>query len=123
MNIQQDNNTAEFTIQRYQPGEIWVNQQCYQQSILVNHTWFQACWAPQKFSELQLIHFQDILEKRPEIFILGTGAKLHFPPQDWLRPFYEQGIGIEIMDSLRAVYTYAILSSEDRNVAAGILIR
>jgi len=123
MNIQQDSNTAEFTIQSYKPGKIWVNQQCYQQSILIHRTLFQPLWTPQSFLELQLIHLQDILERKPEIFILGTGENLQFPPQNWLRPFYEKGIGIEIMDSLRAVYTYTILSSEDRNVATGILIQ
>lgn len=123
MNIQQDTNTSKYNIKRYQPGKIWVNQQCYQKSILISPTSLNHQWAPQTFSELLPEHFQGIHDTPPEIFILGTGEKLDFPPSEWLLPFYEQGIGVEIMDSLRAVYTYTILCSEDRKVTAGILIR
>tara|TARA_R110002110_G_scaffold404606_1_gene623088 strand:+ start:99647 stop:100018 length:372 start_codon:yes stop_codon:yes gene_type:complete len=122
MNIQQDANTAEYNISRYQPGKIWVNQLCYRNSILISPTSFQADWVPQTFSELQPKHLHNLFDTPPEIFILGTGEHLHFPASEWLLPFYEKGIGVEIMDSLRAVYTYTILCSEERQVAAGILI-
>lgn len=123
MNIQQDTNTATYTISRYQPGEIWVNEQRIVRSILIRPHRVDMSWAPQSFQALTATHLLDGLDEPPEIFLLGTGANLQFPDQKWLLPFYHQGIGVEVMDSQRAVYTYTVLSSEHRHVLAGIIIK
>ncbi len=57
----------------------------------------------------------------PEVFLLGTGSCLRFPPISVLKLLIDAGIGYEVMDTPAACRTYNILMSEGRNVAMGIL--
>lgn len=123
MNINQDHNSATYIIQRYQPGEIWVNKQSYNKSIVIEPHQLHPNWSPQDFNELKAEHLTGLLTHSPEILILGTGEKCQFPKQQWLFPFYEKGIGVEVMSSLKAAHAFSALSAENRHVVAAILIR
>jgi uncharacterized protein len=57
----------------------------------------------------------------PEIVLLGTGARLRFPPMALLRPLSGAAIGYEVMDTAAACRTYNILMGEGRRVLALLL--
>jgi len=57
-----------------------------------------------------------------EIVLPGTGAQLRFPRPEILRPLLEAGVGVEVMDVQAACRTYNILVSEERKVAAALLL-
>ena len=67
-------------------------------------------------------HLNAALALQPEVVLLGTGARLHFPPAEVLRPLIEAGIGYEIMDTSAACRTYDILMAEGRRVLAALVI-
>lgn len=121
MIIQQDDSSATYQIQRYEPGKIWINQQCYTTSIIVRPHHLLS-WSPMKLSEVAPEHFSSLFENQPQILLLGTGEQLIIPSQNLLLPLFEKGIGVEFMDSRAACHTYAVLAAEERNVAACILI-
>jgi uncharacterized protein len=56
-----------------------------------------------------------------EIMILGTGATQKFPSMELKKPFLENNIALEAMDTGAACRTYNILVSEDRRVAAALI--
>lgn len=56
-----------------------------------------------------------------EIMILGTGEKQKFPSIELQKPFLENNIALEAMDTGAACRTYNILVSEDRRVAAAFI--
>lgn len=58
---------------------------------------------------------------RPEVILLGTGSRLHFPRPDLTRPLQLAGIGLEAMDTVAACRTYNILMAEGRQVLAALL--
>lgn len=122
MFIQEDDASVQIKINRYLPGEIWINQKSYKHSVLLYPHLIQP-FVPQLLSELTLQHCAPIFEDPPAIFLLGTGQDTLIPEHALLLPFYEKGIGIEFMNSKAACYTFTALAAEKRKVCACILIR
>ena len=58
---------------------------------------------------------------RPEVILLGTGSRLHFPHPSLTHPLQLAGIGLEAMDTVAACRTYNILMAEGRQVLAALL--
>ncbi len=120
--IQQDESSATYIIQRYAPGKIWINQQCYESSVIIRPHHLLAPWAPSCLQEVTFADFKSLEDDMPQILLLGTGEKLIIPPEALLLPLFKKGIGVEFMDSKAACFTFTALAAENRNVAACILI-
>jgi uncharacterized protein len=67
-------------------------------------------------------HVADVLELKPEIVLLGTGARQQFPSAAFMAGFLRKGIGIEVMDNAAAARTYDLLASEGRRVVAAFIL-
>ena len=105
----------------YGEGFVQVNGQRRESSVLVTPEQVLD-WAPATFAELAEAHFARIAELRPEVVLLGTGARLRFPPAALTAPLARAGIGLEVMDVQAACRTYNILAAEDRVVVAALLL-
>ena len=105
----------------YGEGYVQVNGQRREASVLVTPEQVLD-WAPASFAELAEAHFARIVELRPEVVLLGTGARLRFPPAALTAPLARAGIGLEVMDVQAACRTYNILAAEDRVVVAALLL-
>jgi uncharacterized protein len=79
-------------------------------------------WTATDFASLDARHFDYFLDLKPEILLLGTGAKQHFARPELYRELIRARIGIEFMDTPAACRTYNILVAEDRKVVAAVLI-
>jgi uncharacterized protein len=79
-------------------------------------------WEPASFDELSEAHFSYFLPLKPEILLLGTGARQRFPHPRLYRALTHAGIALECMDTPAACRTYNILVAEDRKVLAAILL-
>lgn len=123
MQISLDTNHGQYIIRSYEPGEIKINDETLHCSVIVTMDQLIATWPPQNFAELTITHLQTLADLKPEVVILGTGTKLTFPKPELLDVFYKNKIGVEVMDTHAACRTYNVLTSEGRNVAAGLLIR
>ena len=105
----------------YGEGFVQVNGQRRESSVLVTPDALLD-WAPASFAELAEAHFARIVELRPEVVLLGTGARLRYPPAALTAPLARAGIGLEVMDVQAACRTYNILAAEDRVVVAALLL-
>lgn len=105
----------------YGPGYVSINQVRHEEHLLIMPDRFTA-WDVPGFEALSPAHFEHLLAFAPEIVILGTGAKLRFPPAALARPLAAARIGLEVMDSGAACRTYNILMTEGRRVLGAILI-
>ncbi|MCS5711061.1 MTH938/NDUFAF3 family protein [Candidatus Berkiella aquae] len=123
MHIQQDETTATYQIKRYEPGKIWINEACYEQSVIIRPHQLIVPWEPNQFADLTTRHFESLYDNKPDILLLGTGEISAIPSDDLLQELWQKGIGIEFMDSRRACFTYTVLAAEERNVAACIIIQ
>lgn len=123
MQITLDTNHGPYLIRSYQPGELRINDEIFHRSVIITSEQLIDSWPPQNFAELTITHLQTLADLKPEVVILGTGTKLTFPKPELLDVFYKNKIGIEVMDTHAACRTYNVLTSEGRNVVAGLLIR
>lgn len=62
-----------------------------------------------------------MLDPLPEFVLLGTGAKLVFPPRPLIAALEARGVGIEAMDSRAAARTWGLLRGEERWIAAALM--
>jgi uncharacterized protein len=105
----------------YGPGYVSVNNVRYEKCVIVTPEAVSE-WAVDRFEALVVADFAFIAEHRPEIVILGTGAKQRFPAPDLGRALATSGAGVEVMDTRAACRTYNILASEGRKVVAAIVL-
>jgi uncharacterized protein len=106
----------------YGPDHVVVNGERYASSIVVQATEVRGDWNAASFDELGEAHFSYFLALKPEILLLGTGARQRFPHPRLYRALTNAGIALECMDTPAACRTYNILVAEDRKVVAAILL-
>ncbi len=92
-------------------------------SLIISPVQLIRDWPPQSFNELKAAHFSQLTELRPEIVLFGTGDVLRWPEPALLAPLYQEGIGVEIMDTAAACRTYNILMADARNFIAALLMK
>jgi len=102
-------------------GYVSVNGTRYQTSVVVTPD-SVSDWPVGGPSALSAADIGALLEHTPEITLIGTGARLQFPPAAVLRPLIDAGVGYEVMDTAAACRTYAILMAEGRRVVAALIV-
>jgi uncharacterized protein len=102
-------------------GYVQVNEQRYEQPIIVTPEQVLTDWSARRFASLTEADFSHFLMFTPEVLILGTGSQHHFAHPRLYRMLTAAGIGVEFMTTPAACRTYNILSGEDRKVVVGIL--
>jgi len=122
MKIHLESGLGQNLIRAYARGQVTINEEVYTRSLIVTPQQIIADWPPASPAELLGTHFEVIASLCPEVFILGTGARLRFPAPNIIRPLIEAGIGIEVMDTGAACRTYNILMSDGRRVAAALMM-
>lgn len=65
---------------------------------------------------------EPILALKPDVVLLGSGARQRFPSQAVLAAFLQRGVGVEVMDNAAAARTWNVLAGESRNVVAAFIL-
>lgn len=107
----------------YGDGFVAVNGVRHEVSLVVMPERIISPWDAPDFDALAPAHFEFLSGLGAEVVLLGTGARLRFPPLSLQRIFLQSGTGLETMDAMAACRTYNILAAEGRKVAAAILLR
>ena len=97
-------------------GENW-----YCGSLILSAETVIPDWNVSRLEDLDETTLQPILELKPEIVLLGTGARQVFPPAELMMVFHGRGVGVEVMATPAACRTFNVLVSEGRRVAAALL--
>lgn len=108
---------TQLAIQAYEDGRFRVDGQWYASAILID----KAAVSPiDATATLDATLFQSLhtMLTPPSILVIGTGARRLFLPESWLLPFYQDRIGVEVMDTPSAIRTYTVLKADDRPVTA-----
>ena len=72
-------------------------------------------------AELKPVHVASLLTQSPEVVLLATGMRLQFPSPEVRAAFASHGLGLEVMDTRAAAYTYNVLLQEQRDVLLIVL--
>ncbi len=78
-------------------------------------------WAAGGIGALRPEETAVLLDWKPEIVLLGSGASFRFPDPAALAPLFQAGVGVEVMDTKAACRTYNILLAEGRRVVAALV--
>ena len=128
MKITLEAGQGNYSIHSYAAGQICVSahpsvpKETLTRSCVIFPDHILRDWPPQSFADLRAEHFALLLELKPEIVLLGSGDRLRFPVPVLTAQLFEQGIGVEVMDTGAACRTYNILINEGRRVAAALLM-
>lgn len=109
-------------ITAYGEDYIEINKQRYTQSLIVMPDMVVSDWQVTDFVNMTNGHFQRIADLKPEVVLLGTGARHQFLHPKVYRHLTENGIALECMTTAAACRTYNILMSEGRAVAAALIL-
>lgn len=118
-----DENRATYLIRAYTPGEIHINDTVYTQSLILTPTELIHPWPVATCSELTEDSLRCFLDMKPSILLIGTGAEITYLPASLYGELLNAGIGVEFMGTRAACRTFNALASEDRNVAAALILR
>jgi uncharacterized protein len=114
--------SARNTITGYGAGYVLVNGARHEENLIVLPDRVLP-WSAGSFESLGAENFVALAQLDLEVVLLGTGATLRFPSPQVIRPLVDARIGFEVMDVQAACRTYNILASEERRVAAALLLR
>jgi uncharacterized protein len=121
LKLHADAPTSLNTVTAYGPGFIEVNKTRHAGHLLLLPDAPVQPWPPAAFDALRSEDFDALLELRPEIVLLGTGARQRFPHPRLTAGLGRARVGFEAMDTAAACRTYNILVSEGRRVLAAFL--
>jgi uncharacterized protein len=121
MKLSLDIPTGGNVITHYDANGITINQVLHTGSLVVSARRLIDDWGPMEPSQIHAGHWQVVIDMAPEVVLLGTGNRLHFPAQSQLAELMKRGIGVEVMDTMAACRTYNILLGEERKVVAALL--
>jgi uncharacterized protein len=110
-------------IRAYSPDEIRVGERDVHSSCIVMADTLLTNWEPATVDDLTATHLEPIFELRPELVLLGTGARQRFAPAHIRAAFAARAIGVESMDLGAACRTFNILVQEERRVAAALFLK
>jgi uncharacterized protein len=112
--------TQQHRFTAYGEGYVMVNGARHEASVIVLRERIEP-WPVAGFAALAEEHFAALAALKPEVVLLGTGARLRFPPPRLTAALARAGIGLEVMDLQAACRTFNILAAEERHVAAALL--
>jgi len=104
------------------PGTVRIGERAFGRSLIVTATTIIEDWRPLSMQDLQAVDLEPLLELRPEVLLIGSGARQVFPDRAMLAALYAARLGFEIMDTGAACRTYNVLVAEGRDVAAALII-
>ena len=113
--------TAYF-VRRVAPHSVTVVDRELHASFILATDRLIEDWDASDVNSLTPASADPILALEPAVVLLGSGAKLRFPPQAVLAAFLTRGVGVEVMDNAAAARTFNVLAQEGRRVVAAFIL-
>jgi uncharacterized protein len=121
MQFTEDLSSGINVVRAYGSGELRVNDSVYRGAVILSASTVIAEPNIHNLEDLIAVDVSRILALKPELVLLGTGARQIFPVASFGTQFLRAGIGFEVMDTGAACRTFNVLVAEHRQVAALLL--
>ncbi|HOX72795.1 MAG: MTH938/NDUFAF3 family protein [Dokdonella sp.] len=122
MQLTHDRAEGYFFIRAVRADCVLVADRELRSSVIVAPDRLVENWPPTRANDIDEAAMRSLVELEPEVVILGTGVRQHFPAQQLLLPLLRNGVGVEVMDNSAAARTYNLLAAEGRRVVAAFLL-
>jgi uncharacterized protein len=115
-----DSRTDINLIRGYGPGEVRIGELVLHAPCIVTADQLIRDWQARDVATLGLADLEPLFALKPDVVLLGTGAKQIFPGSAVRQAFAARKVGLEVMDLGAACRTFNILVQEERRVAAAL---
>jgi uncharacterized protein len=122
MRLSIDGNAGRFRLIAHERDWVQVNDTRHRSSFVLTPERILPEWPVRAVEDLDDDTLTALVADAPEVILLGTGERLRFPGAAVASFFARHGLGVEFMDNGAACRTYAVLTSEDRRVALGLIL-
>ncbi len=122
MRLTRDGSSGSHLIRGYAPGELRIDDERVQSTVLLSATVMQAEPTIQSLADLSPALSERVLAMEPELVLLGTGPRQHFPEAAFGARFLRANVGFEVMDTGAACRTFNVLVAEQRRVVAVLML-
>lgn len=122
MQLTEHRNEQHLFVRKADAHSVNVIDRVFGTSLLLSANEAIADFPARTVTELNAAAIEKILALKPEVVLLGTGARATFPSQAVLGEFLKRGIGLETMDNAAAARTFNVLVGEMRNAVALFLL-
>ena len=122
MKLHSDNNEKYQTVTGYDASGVEINAQRFDFSLIVMPEVPPRAWPVIRFEDLAAAHFEQIAQDKPDVVVLGTGARQRFVHPRLVASLSAMHVGVESMDSQAACRTYNVLMGEGRKVTLALII-
>ncbi|MDI1361458.1 Mth938-like domain-containing protein [Methylotenera sp.] len=122
MKLHLTNSDGNYLITGYGQGWVDINRQRYSNNLILLPNQLIENWHVLSFDNIQANDFEKIVELKPDVVLLGTGASHKFIHPKLTTALTRVGISLESMSTDAACRTYNILMSEGRNVLAALIL-
>jgi uncharacterized protein len=110
------------TVTGHGDGWLAIDGERFYQSLFIDWSGQRMTYQASFKDSLNSPELASLLQIQPEILLIGCGTKkIHLPPSQLAR-LTAQNMGLELMDTAAACRTYNVLASENRKVAAILLL-
>lgn len=109
------------TVTAYGAGYIDINRVRHAGSLILAPEGPALAWDAGTLDQLRAAHFAAVLDRQPEVVLIGTGSAQCFLSPLVTLPLAQAGVGFEVMDTAAACRTFNILVAEGRRVVGAFL--
>lgn len=109
-----------FFIRSFGEDGIRVAESYYKKPLIVSAKLLEPDWPVESFESLSPESLQAIFEMQPDVVLIGCGDQQKFLPPATQMLFFEREIGVEVMVTKAACYTFNVLVAEGRPVVAAL---
>lgn len=109
-------------VRRADAHQVVVVDRSFNASLILTRNQVIEAWGVRDAAELTSAQVEPILALKPDVVLLGTGARQRFPAQSILAAFLRHNVGLEAMDNAAAARTWDIIAGEGRNVVAAFIL-
>lgn len=102
-------------------AHVLVNERSITRSCVVTPDALVEDWPVTDVTAMTPEALEPVLALKPELVLLGSGARQVFPPARVLAACLSRGIGLDTMANDAAARTYSVLAGEGRRVVAGFV--
>ena len=110
------------TVRHVEQGKIKVGNEEFSDNVVLFRDEILRDWKPADAANPTSQDLEAIIKEKPDVIVFGTGWQTRLPPRELVFALARHGIGFEMMDTPAACRTFNVLVSEDRDVAAVLII-
>ena len=114
--------SAGVFIRSFRPGTLRLADRDITSPVILTASEVITSWSPPTVGAMSIDDFALALQHEPELLLLGTGSRQHFPAPAIGMQIMRAGIGFEVMNTHAACRTFNVLAGEGRRVMAALLL-